>query len=131
MSKSENRRDKNTASRKKKQAAYLEAFKKKQKSLGFKELRGAEIHDDDKPYVELLIDIVNEARRSEVEDSDIVFRIDNLGDYSIVAPDSVFVIIDRKRYRLPQTQRVIPAGSSLIVRRGDIAKLRKDEGLAA
>lgn len=116
------------AKRKKKQADYMAMFKKKQRALGFKELRGLAIHEKDKRFLDALIETLNEARRTEIEDSDIMFRIDNNSENSVTPDDGLFVTYNRIRYRVPCG--TIQPGSSFIVRRGQLEQLLADEGVS-
>ena len=92
------------------------------KDAGRIELRSIKTHDDDAPYLDALIQMLNERRdKKKQSDNDIVFRIDNFeSDYSLIVSDSIKVMVNRERVTIPLTDRSIQPGKSLIIRRGDL-----------
>ena len=111
------------AKKRKAKARHLtDKFVERNKDAGRIELRSIKSHDDDVPYLDALIQMLNEKRdKKKQSDNDIVFRIDNFeSNYSLIVSDSIKVMVNRERVTIPLTNKSIQPGKSLIIRRGDL-----------
>lgn len=97
-------------------------FRDRQRDMGYKELRHLLCSGSDLPYVDTLINSLNLAREQELEDeSDILFRIDNISATHSTTAESLHVIVNRQRVQIPVP--AIKPGGAFLLRRGQLESL--------